>query len=197
MVYIRRNSLAMLSVVIRISRLLSLLGVAVCCCVPGCSRPSSVQNPPTPRQEKQQQAKAAAQGREREREQLEKIPPPTKSRYIDVHSTENWENPFLSVGFNSIKLRVMMPDANPSQIGQGGLLRPTSARRQELEIRIADLPEALTDLPEKAWPYGRVVAVAEGFTTERKQRPQIRRNEEATIQILNDLGIVVDEWPVR
>ncbi len=194
---IRRNSLAILSVVTRNSRFLLPLSVAVCCCAVGCSRSSSVQNPPTPRQERQQQARAAIQGREKEREQLEKIPPPTKSQYIDVHSTEKWQNPFLSVGLNSIKLRVIMPDANPSQIGQGGMLRPASARRQELEIRIADIPEALTALPEKAWPYGRVIAVAEGFTTDRRQRPQIRRNVEATIQILNDLGIVVDEWPVR
>jgi hypothetical protein len=204
MVYARHNSLVMLSFVTRISRSFSIFSVAICCCIAGCSTSSPVQNAQTvvqnaqtALQAKQQQAKAAAQGREREREQLEKIPPPTKSQYVDVHTTENWENPFLSVGSNTIKIRVIMPDANPSQIGQGGLLRPANARRQELEVRVADLPEALTSLPEKAWPYGRVVAVAEGFTTERKLRPQIRRNVEATIQILNDLGIVVDEWPAK
>lgn len=184
----------MLANVNRFSRSLSLLGIAALCCVSGCSHSSSNSSSTVSRQEAKQQARAAAQGREHDRQLLEKIPPPTKSQYIDVRTTDNWQNPFLSVGLDSIKMRVIMPDANPSAIGKGGMLRPESARRQDLEIRISDLPAALTALPEKAWPYGRVVAVAEGFTTEKKQRPQIRRNVEATIQILNDLGIVVDEW---
>jgi hypothetical protein len=31
----------------------------------------------------------------------------------------------------------------------------------------------------------------------RKDRPTIRRNVETTIQQLNDLGVVVEEWPTR
>jgi hypothetical protein len=187
----------MLSLVTRFSHPFSLLGMAALCFALGCSPSSSTQSPPATGQATQQQRKASAQGREKDREQLEKIPPPTKSLYVDVRSTDTWENPFLSVGISTIKMRVTMPDANPSQVGQGGMLRPASARRQELEIRTADLPEALTDLPANAWPYGRVIAVAEGSTTDKRQRPQIRRNVEATIQALNDLGIVVDEWPVH
>jgi hypothetical protein len=187
----------MLSLVTRTSRHLFLLSIAALSCAIGCSHSSSTQTPSVSNQAAQPQARGNAQGREKQRQQLGKIPPPTKSQYIDVHGTDTWENPFLSVGTGTIKMRVIMPDANPSPVGQGGLLRPTSARRQELEIRIPDLPEALTALPANAWPYGRVIAVAEGSTTDRRQRPQIRRNVEATIQVLNDLGIVVDEWPVR
>jgi hypothetical protein len=44
------------------------------------------------------------------------------------------------------------------------------------------------------WPYGRVVAIEESPTAPRAERVAIRRNVEATIQILNDLGVVVDEW---
>lgn len=128
---------------------------------------------------------------------MEKVPPPTKSRYVDIRSTDSWENPFLSVGTETIKIRVIVADANPSRVGQGGMLRPASARRQELEIRSSDLQTALTALPLTAWPYGRVAAVAEAPTTDSKQRPQIRRNLETTMQVLSDLGIVVDEWPVR
>lgn len=184
----------MLAIVTRFSHPLSFLGIVALCCVSGCSHSSSGPAPSVSRQEAKQEARAAAQGRENDRQQLEKIPLPTKSRYVDVHTTENWQNPFLSVGLNTIKMRVIMPDANPSSFGKGGMLRPASARRQDLEIRVSDLPAALTALPDTAWPYGRVVAVAEGFTTEKKQRPQIRRNVEATIQALNDLGIIVDEW---
>ena len=44
------------------------------------------------------------------------------------------------------------------------------------------------------WPYGRVVAIEESPTAPKTERVAIRRNVEATIQILNDLGVVVDEW---
>jgi hypothetical protein len=52
-------------------------------------------------------------------------------------------------------------------------------------------------LPPTAWRYGRVIAVAEAPGASRKERPKIRRNVEAAIQQLNDLGILVEEWPAR
>jgi hypothetical protein len=51
-------------------------------------------------------------------------------------------------------------------------------------------------IPVSAWPYGRVIAIAEG-PSDPKDRPKVRRNVEAAIQQLNDLGIVVQEWPSR
>jgi hypothetical protein len=77
------------------------------------------------------------------------------------------------------------------------MLRPEAARRQELQIHLADLPKALIALPDGAWRYGRVVAIAEAPEAARKDRPAIRRNMEAAIQKLNDMGIVVEEWPTR
>ena len=56
---------------------------------------------------------------------------------------------------------------------------------------------ALIALPPGAWRYGRVIAVAESPLANRKDRPKVRRNVEAAIQLLNDLGIVVEEWPTR
>jgi len=56
------------------------------------------------------------------------------------------------------------------------------------------LPQALASLSPEVWPYGRVVAIEESPAAPRKERVAIRRNVEATIQILNDLGVVVDEW---
>jgi hypothetical protein len=41
------------------------------------------------------------------------------------------------------------------------------------------------------------VAIEESPLADKKQRPAIRRNIEAAIQQLNDLGVVVDEWPSR
>jgi hypothetical protein len=90
-----------------------------------------------------------------------------------------------------------LTDANPSTVGKGTMLRPEAARRQEIQLRPGDLAEALIALPAGAWRYGRVIAVAESPLASKKDRPKVRRNVEAAIQQLNDLGIVVEEWPAR
>ncbi len=145
----------------------------------------------------EQKAQAAATERDRQRAELARIPLPTKSLYINVHEPGQWANPFLSADADYLTLRVTMADPNPGAGPTGTLLRPEDARRQELQIRPGDLAEALIALPPAAWRYGRVVAVAESPLADKKKRPAIRRNVEAAIQKLNDLGIIVDEWPVR
>ena len=143
------------------------------------------------------QAQAAATKRDQLRAQLAQIPLPTKSLYVDVHEPGAWANPFLSVDASMLNLRVTMADANPSTVGVGTMLRPAAARRQEVELRPGDLGDALAALPAGAWRYGRVIAVAESPLASRNDRPAVRRNVEAVIQQLNDLGIVVEEWPAR
>lgn len=179
-------------------RLHRTLGVAVGTCfllpiLAGCSRttPSTIKESVTART---QQAREQHASRDKERMALDQIPPPSKSLYLAVRSQDAWSNPFVSVDKDMLTLRILMPDANPSPAGQGGLLRPVNARKQTLQIRFTDLPDALTALPPEAWPYGRVVAVAEAPTQNKAVRPEIRRKVETTIQTLNDLGIVVDEW---
>jgi hypothetical protein len=144
----------------------------------------------------EQRAQATATERDSERAQLALIPLPTKSMYVDVHEPSAWENPFLSVGVDTLSLRITLADANTSTIGEGTMLRPTAARRQELQLRPGDLAKAVTAIPASAWRYGRVIAVAESPAAP-KDRPKVRRNVEAAIQQLNDLGIVVEEWPGR
>jgi hypothetical protein len=142
-------------------------------------------------------AQAVSAERDQQRAQLAKIGLPTKSRYVDVHEPGAWANPFISFDTQMINLRVTLADANPSQIGQGGILRPSAARRSEVQVRQQDLIAALIALPESAWPYGRVVAIEESPLADRKMRPAIRRQIEETIKQLNELGVVVDEWPAR
>jgi hypothetical protein len=142
----------------------------------------------------QQQMKAAQTAEEAARQEIDQIPPPAKSRYLAVHTQESWANPFLIVGRDSVHVRVILPDVNPGAYGTGTMLRPSDARKQELDVRLANLPNALSAIPAGAWPYGRVVAVEETPITAKADRPQVRRNVEATIQVLNDLGVVVDEW---
>ena len=145
----------------------------------------------------QHKAQAAATEIDSQRAELARIPLPTKSMYVDVHEPGAWLNPFISVDAENLTLRVTMEDANPSTVGQGSLLRPDAARRQELQLRSGDLTPALIALPAGAWHYGRVIAVAESPLAARNDSPKVRRNVEAIIQRLNDLGIVVEEWPAR
>ena len=128
------------------------------------------------------------------RQYLTLIPPPSKSRYLAVHSLSTWENPYLTVQQNIATLHVTVADANPTAIGTGGMLRPAGARRQDVVIRMSDLPKALSAIPESSWPYGRVVAVEEAHDTPQSARPAVRRTVEATLKSLSDLGIVVYEW---
>jgi hypothetical protein len=128
------------------------------------------------------------------REQLDLIPPPSKNRYMAVHSLSAWENPYLTVQGGMLTLHVTVADANPSSLGVGGILRPVAARRQDLNIRTSDLGIALNAVPQTAWPYGRVIALEEAHDTPASARPQMRRNMEAAMQSLSDLGIVVYEW---
>ena len=128
------------------------------------------------------------------RQQMELIPPPSKTRYMAIHSLSAWENPYLTVQENMVTLHVTQADANASDLGVGGLLRPVGARRQVLNVRSSDLPASLNAVPEDAWPYGRVVAIEEAHDTPASARPAVRRNMESAIKILSDMGVVVYEW---
>lgn len=128
------------------------------------------------------------------RADLDKIAPPAKSRYLAVHSLSTWDNPYLTIQASMVTLHVTVADANTSSLGEGGLLRPVGARRQNLNVRTADLPAALNAIPDTAWPYGRVVAIEEAHDAPASAGPELRRNMEAAIKLLGDLGIVAYEW---
>jgi hypothetical protein len=128
------------------------------------------------------------------RAEIEQIPLPSKTRYMAVHSLSIWENPYLTVQGSMVTLHVTLADANSSNLGVGGMLRPVGARRQDLNVRTADLPAAMNAVPQTAWPYGRVVAIEEAHDAPASARPELRRNMETAIKTLGDLGIVVYEW---
>jgi hypothetical protein len=154
----------------------------------GCNRSAAATDAGT-RSTPQQRAQI-----EQIREQLDLIPPPSKNRYMAVHSLSAWENPYLTVQGGMLTLHVTIADANPTSLGVGGILRPVAARRQDLNIRTSDLGIALNAVPQTAWPYGRVIALEEAHDTPPSARPQVRRNMEAAMQSLSDLGIVVYDW---
>jgi hypothetical protein len=146
------------------------------------------------RAEIRQERRAEQSKMDAARQELEQIPPPSKNRYLSVRTKDAYGNPFLVVHPQMVTLTIIYRDQDPNAFTAGGLLRPAKARKQEIDVRIADLPEAIASLPPDVWPYGRVVAIEESPTAPRTERVAVRRNVEATIQILNDLGVVVDEW---
>jgi hypothetical protein len=177
-------------------RLVPAIQLALLCAllpgVTGCR--NAAQTPAPTRAEVRQERRAEQSKMDTARQELEQIPPPSKNRYLSVRTKEAYGNPFLVVHPQTITLTILYRDQDPNAFTAGGLLRPVKARKQEIDVRIADLPQALASLSPDVWPYGRVVAIEESPTAPRTERVAIRRNVEATIQILNDLGVVVDEW---
>jgi hypothetical protein len=160
----------------------------------GCKSAPPPSTPAPSRAEVRQERQAEQSRMDEARQELEQIPPPSKNRYLSVHSKDAYANPFLVIHPQTITLTIIYRDQDPNAFDAGGMLRPAQARKQELDIRPADLPRALSSLRPDAWPYGRVVAIEESPAAPRTERVAIRRNVEATISILNDLGVVVDEW---
>ncbi|MFP5227665.1 MAG: hypothetical protein ACLGXA_08530 [Acidobacteriota bacterium] len=159
---------------------------------------SSIEAAAAAREHALQQARAAASALEKDRQQLESIPPPSKNVYLAIHTRQSWTNPFLIVSKTTVNLTILYPDDGPGAGTPGSdILRPVAARRRELDLRLPDLAEALAATPQGVWPYGRVIAVEEDPLEQKTDRAQIRRNVEATMQILSDLGIVAYEWPVN
>jgi hypothetical protein len=155
----------------------------------GCKHAPAIPEP------QQSAARAAAQKTMNDAQnELSLIPPPVKTRYTAVKSLAEWQNPYLTVEASNVTLHVLTPDSNPSSLGEGSMLRPVNARREEMVVRMSDLAEALAAVPEGAWPYGRVIAVEEQSGAPANERPAIRRNVEATLKMMNDLGLVADEW---
>jgi len=174
---------------VNVLRLLGICSVLSLVMAGGCSRISTPSAAETRAMAAQQQ-----QETERSRQQLELIPPPSKTRYMAVKSLSAWENPYVTVQGGMVTLHVMMADANTSDLGVGGMLRPTGARRQDLNVRVSELAAALDAVPASSWPYGRVVAVEEAHQVPVSARPEIRRNMETVVKDLSDLGVVVYEW---
>lgn len=170
-----------------------MMGLGIACCHKG---EQAVEGVAQNAVKAERTVQARATERDNQRAMLAAIPLPTKSLYVDVHEPSAWTNPFIAVGADMISLRIIHADANTSDLGQGTMLRPVAARKQEVQLHPSDLAEAITAIPVSAWPYGRVIAVAEASSTP-QDRPKVRRNVEAAIQQLNELGIVVEEWPAR
>jgi hypothetical protein len=95
-----------------------------------------------------------------------------------VRDMKNWKNPYLIVRVDGV-----------------GLLDP--ANNEQRILTPDQLLAALGELPSSAWPYGRVVAVAESAPagSSEADKAQLRRNRALVAGTLENLHVVINWVP--
>jgi len=164
----------------------STLPLLLCLALTGCHAHTSPAAAITESARIEQRAQSDSQ-----REQLEMIPPASKNRFMVVHTFDAWENPYITVQAGMVTLHVLAADANTTGYGAGGILRPIAARRQEVNVSLDKLGEAISSIPQTSWPYGRVVAMEEAHKTPKEAEPAVRRTMESAVNTLSVLGVEV------
>lgn len=105
------------------------------------------------------------------------IPPPNPDRYKFNQSGKDWPNPFLMIRRDGIELTVK------------------AASIEHKIVSPDELKSVLIALPLSAWPYGKVVAVAEPSLRSPDDR-LIEENKAKTVMILQSLGVTLDWRPM-
>ena len=112
------------------------------------------------------------------RASLASIPAPDPSKYPTARSMSNWQNPYLVVREDGIGLvdlsnhvvRILKPDQVPAE---------------------------LVSLPSSAWPYGRIVLVAEAAPKNPtdQAKAEVRKNRGLLAGTLRELDVQIREVP--
>lgn len=108
--------------------------------------------------------------------QLQQIPTANPGEYEKIN-VRSWKNPYLIVKPDSIALLDV-------------------ANHEEKLLKPEELPAALARLPQSAWPYGRVVAVAVSETAASEDdKARLRKNRALVAGTLKDMQIWVNYVP--
>ncbi len=109
---------------------------------------------------------------------LEAIPAPDPAKYPVVRDMAHWRNPYLLVREDGIGL----VDLANSEIH---MLKPE------------EVPGRLVSLPSSAWPYGRVVLVAESVPKDptEQTKADVRKNRALLLGTLKELDVQYRETP--
>ncbi|MGB9205528.1 MAG: hypothetical protein WCB94_16345 [Terriglobales bacterium] len=109
---------------------------------------------------------------------LESIPAPDPAKYPVVRDMVHWQNPYLVVREDGIGL----VDLANSEIH---MLKPE------------EVPGRLVSLPSSAWPYGRVVLVAESVPKDptEQTKADVRKNRALLLGTLKELDVQYRETP--
>ncbi|HET7439894.1 MAG TPA: hypothetical protein VFJ47_01225 [Terriglobales bacterium] len=109
---------------------------------------------------------------------IEAIPAADPSKYSHVRDYRSWRNPYLIVRADGVALADF-------QNNEEHILKPE------------ELTSALAKLPAAAWPYGRVVAVAENVVRNGSQEEEIaiRRNRGIVAGTLESMHVLINWIP--
>ena len=114
-----------------------------------------------------------------------RIQSPNLRKYEDVRDGNDWLNPYLIIGPESIEVIWKVPSVERKVISR------------------SDLKKMLISLPVSAWPYGRVIGVQEIsirnglFNSEawRKDQELIEKNKLEVNKVLASLSVRIKWWP--
>lgn len=109
---------------------------------------------------------------------LESIPMPDPSKYPAVSHMADWRNPYLVVREDGIGF----VDLSNREIH---ILKPE------------EIPAELVSLPSSAWPYGRVVMVAQAIpkSPSEQTKADLRKNRALLLGTLHELDVEFYEAP--
>jgi hypothetical protein len=109
---------------------------------------------------------------------LESIPAPDPSKYPSFSDMTDWKNPYLVVREDGIGLVDL-------------------SNREVHILKQEEVPAELVSLPSSAWPYGRVVLVAQVVPKNPTEpaKAEIRKNRALLLGTLKELDVQVRETP--
>ncbi len=95
--------------------------------------------------------------------------------YNSIRDAKDWQNPFIIVEADGVEV-VLFDD--------------------RARVTMDKLRDYLSDLPNRYWPYGKIVAIGEGGLRSGNDDDFIRRNKAQTKQIVESMGIRIKWWNV-
>lgn len=109
---------------------------------------------------------------------LESIPAPDPSKYPNFGDMTAWKNPYLVVR-------------------EDGIGFVDLSNREIHVLKQEEIPAELVALPSSAWPYGRVVLVAQAVpkNPSEQTKADLRKNRALLLGTLKDLDVQVREAP--
>jgi hypothetical protein len=108
---------------------------------------------------------------------VQAIPAAEPQKYHDVRESKAWRNPYL----------IVKPD---------GVALLDVSNNEERYINPNELIQVLAQLPPTAWPYGRVVAVAEsGVAISDDDKARIRKNRAIVAGTLETVHVAINWIP--
>lgn len=107
---------------------------------------------------------------------IQQIPAADPQKYLGLHDLKNWQNPYL----------IVKPE---------GVALLDVANHEEHLLKPEELPEALANLPQSAWPYGRIVVVSDPAAVSANDLVPIRRNRGIVAGTLESMHILINWVP--